>query len=197
MGKRAFQPAEPSEVETVPREKAEENTPRQLSEDEHKAIVAALVARETSELRAENDSLTTANSDLQSKLDVAETARQTAEQGKATAEQALEDYKTEQEQAKEIAARTDTRVAKVREVAAHLKDEFFTDERAARWAGMPDEEFDAYVKEMAEASGAPSTGDAGDKARRETAMRGSEVKPKEDKRGAAASVLSIRRKGGI
>lgn len=193
MGKQAVTPAEPSEVVILPREIAEE-TPRQLSEEEHKAIVAALVARETSELRAENDSLKAANGDLQDKLDVAETARQTAESAKETAEQALTDYKAEQEQAKEVAERVDERVAKVREVASHLKDDFFTDKRKQRWAAMEEDDFADLVKEMAAASGG-TTQDDNNEAPRETAMHGREVKPKDSQRGAGASVLSMRRKG--
>ncbi len=190
MGKQALTPADLSEVELLPREKAEAETPRQLSEQEHQAIVADRVDRETAALKAENDQLKTEKAELESKLDVAETARQTAEQ-------ALADFKAETEQAKEIAERSDARVAKVREVAAHLKDDFFTDARKARWAAMDEAAFEDYVKEMAEASGGVTTPTTStSQPPRETAMHGTPVTPKDDKRGHANNVLAMRR-GGV
>lgn len=194
MGKQAATPASLSEVELLPREIAEDTTPRQLSEQEHQAIVADRVDRETAALKAENDQLKAEKAELEGKLDVSETARQTAEQGKADAEKAFEDFKAEQQQAKEIAERTDERVAKVREVAAHLKDDFFTDARKARWAAMADDVFEDYVKEMAEASGTERKVTENDPPR-ETAMRGNSVTPKEEKRGHATNVLAMRRGG--
>lgn len=196
MGKQASAPASLSEVEFLPREKAEgENTPRQLSEQEHQAIVADRVDRETAALKAENDQLKSEKAELENKLDVADTARQTAEAAQATAEKALEDYKAEQEQAKEIASRTDTRVAKVREVASHLKDDFFTDARKARWAAMDQDAFDDYVKEIAEASTGKKVETDGTQPPRETAMRGTQVVGTEDKRGNGKNVLAMRRGG--
>lgn len=162
--------------ETAERETAEEKaTPRLLTEDEAYAIVADRVQRESAELTTKVSTLESEKAELQAKLDVAEAARETAEQAKVAAETALADHKAEQEREREIAERADDRLKKVREAASHLKDEFFTDERKQRWAGMEEDAFDAYVKELAELSEAAGVQKPAevDGAPRETAMRGS------------------------
>lgn len=166
--------------ETAERETAEEKpTPRLLTEDEAYAIVADRVKRESAELTTKVGALETEKADLQAKLDVADAARETAEQAKVAAEKALADYKADQEKQREVAERADDRLKKVREVASHLKDEFFTTERKQRWASMEDEAFESYVKELAELAEAAGVkkNDTVDGAPRETAMKGDAVKP--------------------
>jgi septal ring factor EnvC (AmiA/AmiB activator) len=160
--------AEPAQA--VPRETAE----RTFTEGEAYALVADNVQRETASLTASVDQLTsekaaleTEKATLQNQLDVAVAAREKAEQD-------LADFKESVENEKAVAARTDQRVAKVREVAKHLKDEFYTPERAQRWAAMDDDAFDAYVKELAELSAGVTTTTSGEPPR-ETAMAGSRV----------------------
>lgn len=143
-----YVPRETAEV-VVEREIA---TDRTFSEIELTALIADNVRRETAErdstiatLTTEKMAAETASAALQDKVDIAETAR-------ALAEKELADYKASVEDAKEIAARKETRVAAVREAAKHLTDEFFTAERAEAWARKTDEDFATYVAELAEVS---------------------------------------------
>lgn len=167
--------------------------PRMLTEAEAYAVAAAEVKRETAAAQAKVTTLETEKAELQTKLDVAEVATATEKTAREKAEKDLADFKTEIENANTIAARSGDRTAKVREVAKHLADEFFTAERAARWAAMDDEAFEAYVAELAEV--APKGTGAGDgsgkddknKPPRETAASGSSVTPK----GGADNLLAL------
>lgn len=144
--------------------------PRLLTEDEHAAIVADRVSRETSSLTEQVSSLGTEKAELQTKLDTSEAALETEKAAHQATQDAFEAFKTKVESDKEIASRRTDREAKVREVAAHLKDDFFTDERVQRWAEMSEEAFASFVAETAALVGgkAPS----GDQPPRETAMQG-------------------------
>ena len=170
--------------ERAERETAEEAAARTLSQDEHNAIVADRVARETAQLASEKAALESENTELKTKLADAESARETAEAAKATAEQALTERTEADERQKAAAERYDERAKKVREAAYHLKDDFFTPERLQRAAAMEDERFEEYVKElaeMAEASGKAKpdpTKETKDGAPRETAMHGKPVTEK-------------------
>lgn len=147
----------------IPRETAEAAPQREVAEDrtfteaEHLAILADRVATETAsrdaEIAALKDKLTAADTEkaeLQSKLDV-EAAR--AEK----AEQDFTAYKAEEAAKAEVAQRLTQRADKVREVATHVKDEFFTDERKQRWAEMAEADFDNFVAELAAVAGTPAT----------------------------------------
>jgi chromosome segregation ATPase len=146
----------------------DDKTPRTFTEGEAYALVADGVQRETAALSTQVETLTSEKSALETKVELAEAGLATEKAGREAAETALADYKTGVETEKAQAARKDGRVAKVREVAKHLKDEFFTDERATRWSAMDDEAFTAYTTELAELSAgvAPTT-----TAPRETAMQ--------------------------
>ncbi len=146
---------------------------RTFTEGEAYALVADNVQRETAALTSTLEGRDREVADLQAKLDVAEAATSAATTARETAEKALADYKADQEAEREQASRRESRVAKVREVAGHLKDEFFTDERAVRWAAMDDGAFESYCAELAEL--APSTTETTGTAPRETAMAGSAV----------------------
>jgi hypothetical protein len=142
-------PRETSETVSVPREVADGRT---FTEGETYALVADNVKRETAAIQAEKADLETIvttleaeKAALQNEVDVAVAAREKAEKD-------LEDYKAGQVRDAEIAALKEARVAKVRDVAKHLKDDFFTDERAGRWAAMDQSGFDVYVSELAAVS---------------------------------------------
>lgn len=176
----------------TPRETAEDTTAlrevaadgRTFTEGETYALVADNVARETAGLQAEKAELESTiatleseKADLQTQLDVAVAAREKAEQD-------LVDYKADLEAKAEIAARREARTAKVREAAAHLKDDFFTDERAQRWAAMETAEFDAYVAELAAVSaGVTATAQtpSAETAAAQTSMSGSPVETQSTK----------------
>lgn len=145
------------------------------TEDEHVAILADRVTRETASLTAERDQLKTEKADLESKLDVETSAKAAAEQAKETAERELAEFKAQIEQEREAASRKDERLAKVREVAKHLKDEFFTDEaRVARITAMQDDVFEGYVADLAATATVAGNGTT-PVVPRETAMAGTKV----------------------
>lgn len=163
--------------------------PRMLTEGEAYAVAASEVSRETAALSTEVETLKAEKAELSTKLDVAEAAKATETAAREKAEQDLADYKAEQVRNAEIAERSDTRTAKVREVAKHLKDDFFTPERAARWAAMEDTEFEAYVAELAEvAPKGDSDGTDGNQPPRETAAAGRTV---ETPKGGKDNLLAL------
>lgn len=152
--------------------------PRMLTEGEAYAVAASEVQRETAALTSEVETLKSEKAELEKKLDLETSAKTAAEQAREKAEKDLADYKAEQELKAEQASRSESRVAKVREVASHLKDDFFTPERAARWAAMEDPEFDAYVAELAEVSPKGEAPKADGELPRETAAAGRQVTEK-------------------
>ena len=80
------------------------------------------------------------------------------------AEKAFEDFKTGLEELASVEARRTERAAAVKEAAAGLADDYFTEERIQRWAEMSAEAFDVLVADLKEAAGsekAASTTDAG------------------------------------
>lgn len=154
----------------------DDKTPvRTFTEQEAYALVADNVQRETAAVVAQVETLTSEKAALETKLEVAEAALATE---KARADGAIEwheavlaQFETEKAQA----ARKDERVAKVREAAKHLNDDFFTTERAQRWSAMDDAAFEEYVSELAAVStGVAPSGD-GQQPPRETAMAGQSV----------------------
>lgn len=146
---------------------AEEKT---FSQDEHLAILADRVHKETAALSAERDQLVDEKTELENKLDVETTAKSAAEQRADEAEKALADYKAEIEQEREQAAKRDDRLARAKEVV--LDDKFFEDEtRVTRIVAMSDEQFDGYLADLGAASkAAPKTTTTS--VPRETAMAG-------------------------
>lgn len=144
------------------------------SEDEHIAILADRVTRETADLTAERDQLAAEKADLETQLDVETSAKQAAELRATEAEKSLADFKAEVEQREEAAARKDERVAKVREVAAHLDDSFFEDEaRIKRIVAMDEEAFTGYLSDLGASTKTP--GKTTTDVPRETAMTGDKV----------------------
>lgn len=122
---------------------------RTFTEKEHEALVTDAVRREVATATESKDSRIT---ELEGQIDVLESEKAALEQGKTDAEKALEDYKNEQERAKEIASKREARKKAIQEVSAHLPDSYFTDERVSRWAEMADEDFDSLVETQAETS---------------------------------------------
>lgn len=157
-----------------------------FTEDEHTAILADRVAKETADLTATVESLTAQVTELQNRLDVTESAKVAAEQSAKAAEEAHEAFKNEVEEREAAAARKDDRLAKAKEVAAHLGDDFFADEaRIARIVAMKDEEFTSFVGDLA--ATAPAGGAVSTEVPRETAMSGASATTQ--KTGAARGFL--------
>lgn len=148
-----------------------DDTKGTYTHDEHIAILSDRVQRETATLTAERDDLSVTVEELESKLDVSESAKVAAETRAAEAEKALEDHKAEVAEREEAAARKDGRLAKVREVASHLGEEFLADEkRVARIVAMSEDSFEGYVADLG-ATGRPA-GTTTTLVPRETAMSG-------------------------
>ena len=146
------------------------------SEAEHIAILADRVSKETADLTAERDQLASAKTELENKLDVAESAKTAAEQEAAEAKKSLEDFKAEVESDREAAARKDERIKKVRESAEHLGDDFFEDEaRVQRITAMKDEDFEGYLADLKATAKVPAGGKTTTHVPRETAMAGAEA----------------------
>ena len=159
-----------------------------LNAPEIVAVVNDRVTRETAELRTRAETAEQARDAAQTKIDVLEAEKSAAEQAKAVAEKALADSQAAMENEKASASRRDTRKAALREVAAHLTDEWFAaevphgEEKVARLdkiARMGDAEFDGYKAELASAfegvTVAPAAGGATTSQGsppRETAMAG-------------------------
>lgn len=120
-----------------------------FTEAEHIAILADRVTKETAGLTAERDTLSTEKSELQNKLDVAESAKVAAEQRAEKAEADFTAFKAELDEYATKVAKKDERLEAVKEVAAHLGEDFLKDEpRIARIVAMDDESFAGYVADL-------------------------------------------------
>lgn len=133
------------------------------TEDQHFALVTAAVDRETAalstksqELETQVASLTETNTTLQSKLDVLEGEKASESARADAAEKALVDFKAELAEKAAIEARKADRVAAIKAANGDLADEYFTDERAQRWAEMADEAFEVVLEGLREAASASS-----------------------------------------
>lgn len=166
--------------------------PRTFSEQEHLAILADRVATETASLTENVATLTTAKSELETKLDVAISEKAAADKAAADAKAEFEAFKTGLEAEKAAAEKKDARLEEIKTKASHLPAEFVTDEaRVARIVAMDDDQFAGYVADLAAANTAPATTPVvGGK---ETAMNGAQVvAPKADDAGPInAAALSF------
>lgn len=148
------------------------------SESEHLAILADRVAQESASLTTERDALKAERDELATKLDVAESAKSAAEARVTETEKAFDDFKNGVEAEREAAARKDQRVAKIREAAKHLKDEFFEDEaRVTRIVAMDESAFEGYLLDLS-ASAVPAGSSSTTAVPRESAMVGQPVDTK-------------------
>lgn len=166
-------------------------TARMFSEDEAYAIAADRVKAETAKITEENEKLKGENIDLQSKLDVSAAALETEKAAREAADKAFEDYKGEAAAKAEAASRQDERVGKVKEAAPHMGEDFFTQEKAARWASMEQTEFDTYVAELAAV--APKTPGSPGQPPRETAASGRSVEGAPKGAEATRSLFAVKR----
>jgi chromosome segregation ATPase len=147
--------------------------PRTFTEDEHLAVLADRVAKETASLSESVTTLSAEKADLAAKLDVAEAARVSLDAEKAAAIKEFADFKASLEAEVAALAKKDERLVAAKAAATHLPEEFFTDEaRVARIVAMSDESFEAYAADLAATNSAPVVKEG---APRETAMNGSAV----------------------
>lgn len=121
---------------------------RTFTEEEHEAILTEAVRRETAAAEAKvADDLTAKDN----KIDLLEAEKAEAETKATTAETELAEYQATVETEREVASRTDDRVAAVRAISpATLPDAYFSGERTQRWAEMSDDSFGAFLDDMVE-----------------------------------------------
>lgn len=128
---------------------------RVLTEEEHQAILASFVAKETAELKETNAALSAQVASLTTEVATAKAATDVEIAKVAAAEKALEDFKAaiataaaEAEAAETLEALKVTRVEALK--AAGLSEEFLTDEdRVARISAMDEAEFTSYSADLA------------------------------------------------
>ncbi|GAB3863375.1 hypothetical protein GCM10028801_30850 [Nocardioides maradonensis] len=143
-----------------------------FTENDMALLLADRVAKETADLTAERDSLKAERDDLATKLDVEIAAKVAAEQKVTEIQGEFDSFKSGLEELREAAERKDERLAKVKEAAAHMGEEFLKDEaRVARIVAFSEEQFDGYVADLA--ATAPAAGASGG-VPRESAMSGSQ-----------------------
>lgn len=126
---------------------------RLLTEDEHAAIVADRVSRETASLTEANEALVEEVATLSTAADAKDIEIASLTKAKDEAVTELADFKASVEAEKAAATRADQRTAAVKAALPHLKDDFFTVERASRWSAMESEAFEGYLAEMAALAG--------------------------------------------
>lgn len=162
------------------------------TEAEHDAILTSTVERETASRDARIAELEATVNDQAGRLDVMESEKAAAEQARDTAVREFADFKTGLEELASVEGRKTERVEKVREVAKHLGDDFFTAERASRWAGMEESAFAEYLADLGEtAAKAGSAG--GQEIPRESAMEGTRAPVGDGGPSKTSRVLAMRR----
>lgn len=149
-------------------------------------LLADRVAKETADLTTERNALKAERDELATKLDVAETARTTAEQKAVETEKAFETFKTDLESLREAADRKDARLVQVKDAAPHMGEDFVTDEaRIERIVAMSEESFSGYLADLKAVTPEAKGGDIP----RESAMAGLPPVTGATKTSAAQSLL--------
>lgn len=162
------------------------------TETQLETLVSDGVARETAaltevneELRSQVDTLTSEKAELETTVTTLETERDTERAAKEAAIQEFADFKAEQEEAAAQAALRDDRVKAFKEAAGALHGEdYYTEERAEKWAAMPEDIFTDTLETVSAAAeaagkkdGEPAKGADGKETARETAAFGGGGKP--------------------
>jgi hypothetical protein len=185
-----------------------DTTPQNVySEAQHFALLTSAIERETASLAEAKKSLETQVETLTSekaamadelsgakaKVDVLEAEVANAKAEAETVAKEYADFKADLERAREIEARKSARVERVKAANANLPQDYFSQERAARWAAMVDEVFDALVADLTEAAAAKPAETPGDKpatelAKESAAFTGGET-PKAAVEGSTLTTL--------
>ena len=138
------------------------------SEAQHFALLESAVARESASLTEAKETLETAVgtlegekakqadelSTLKSRLDVLEAEKAAAEARADAAGQELVAFKADLALQGEIVEKRGVRVERIKAATVSLGDDYFTPERADRWAQLSDEAFEALVADLTEAAAA-------------------------------------------
>lgn len=185
------------------------------SEAQHFALLTAAVERETAKLADEKVALDTQVGTLtsekaaladeletaKSRVDVLEAEKAAAEARAEAAVKEFEDFQAELARKAEVAEKKTARIERVKAANSALGEGYFTEERAARWAEMSDEVFDALVADLTEAASAVKPAElAGDKpatelAKESAAFSGGETATSTEGESTLAQLLGARRRG--
>lgn len=166
-------------------------TETKFTEEQHFALLESAVARETSALNAriaeleatvlanatETASVASANTDLQTRIDVLEAEKSAALAATSEVQAAFDTFKSELAEVAEIETRKADRVAAIRAANEGLADDYFTDERAQRWAEMSDETFSVLVEGLSAVPATKTEAEVTQQARETSAFTGGTVIP--------------------
>lgn len=138
------------------------------SEAQHFALLTSAVERETASLAeakgtletqvatltSEKAALADELAGLKSRLDVIEAEKAAAEVRADAAAKEFADFQADLTLKAQVAVQKSARVDRVKCANSSLGEDFFTEERAQRWAEMSDEAFEALVADLTEAAAA-------------------------------------------
>lgn len=186
------------------------------TEAQHFALLESAIARETAQLTDEKGSLQAQVETLSSekatlateldgaknRLDVLEAEKAAAEARAEAAVKEFEDFKAEMARKAEVAEKKTARVERVKSANSALGEGYFTEERAARWAEMSDEAFDALIADLVEAAAAVKPAElasekpATELARESAAFKGGETASATEGETALSKLLGVRMRRG-
>lgn len=185
------------------------------SEAQHFALLESAVERETAQLTDEKKALETQVGTLESekaaladelttvkaRVDVLEAEKATAEAQAETVVKEFADFKAELARQAEVAEKKSARIERIKAANGSLGDDFFTVERAQRWAEMSDEAFDALVADITEAAAAakpahtPGDVPATELAKESAAFAGGQTATSTSSVSTLSTFLDARRRG--
>jgi hypothetical protein len=122
---------------------------RTFTEAEHLAVLSDAVRRETANLQTDKETLSTEKAALETRVDTLEAEKAVLITERDNAVTELATFKADQAEKAAVEARKEDRLSKAKAAADHLPEDFFTAERAARWAEMSDEVFESACADLA------------------------------------------------
>lgn len=185
------------------------------SETQHFALLESAVERETAKLSDEKEALETQVGTLtsekasladelaaaKSRIDVLEAEKASAEAKAETVTQEFANFKAELELQAQVAEKKSARIERIKAANTSLGEDFFTAERAQRWAEMTDETFESLVADITEAAAAvkpaqtPGDVPATELAKESAAFTGGQTATSTEGVSTLASFLGARRRG--
>lgn len=181
-------------AEEVTHVTAQTETAKVFDQEQLEVLTASAVEKETAALVAEKaeltarvDELTVASetlaaekASLQDRIDVLEAEKAAAEKAATDAQAAFDAYKNAEAEKAAAEVRKSERLAAVKAAATNVAEDYFTEERVARWAEMSQESFDVLVADISEAAAktaqeTASESNSADAARETAAFKGGEA----------------------
>lgn len=185
------------------------------TEAQHFALLESAVERETAKLSGEKETLESQVGSLTSekaaladelaqvkaRIDVLEAEKATAETQVETVTKEFADFKAELARQAEVAEKKNARIERIKAANNSLGEDFFTGERAQRWAEMSDEAFEALVADITEAAAAikpaqtPGDVPATELAKESAAFAGGQTGTSTSSVSTLSTFLGARRRG--